>query len=112
MTERQRPSAWVEQDEGARDLIFQALCTLFGPDLANLIIGLEASGNPRPLAGLSLEQLRGVSGQLDEMGIAIRQALNPEEQVAFEASLDGAQMIVSEEMREKTLPASSAWTRP
>ena len=46
------------------------------------------------------------------MGIAIRQALNPEEQVAFEASLDGAQMIVSEEMREKTLPASSAWTRP
>ena len=113
MTERQRNvSAWAEQSEEARELVFQALCTSFSSDLANLIFGIEASGNPRPLAGLSPDQLRGLNTQLEEIGIELRQTLEPEAQVTFEVSLDGAQTIVTEEMREKTLPASSAWTRP
>ena len=95
-----RSSAWVDQGD-ARELIFQALCTSFGSDLANLIIGIEASGNPRPLAGLSAEQLRGVSGQLEETGIETRQTLNPEAQVEFEISLDAAQEIVATEVRAK-----------
>ena len=113
MTERQREiCAWAEQSEEARALLFQALCTSFGSDLANLIIGIEASGNPRPLADLSPDQLQSINGQLEQMGIELRQTLKPHAQVEFEVALDGALTIVTEEMREKTLPASSAWTRP
>ncbi len=101
MTERQgSTSAWVGRG-GARELIFQALSTSFGSDLANLIIGIEASGNPRPLAGLTPEQLSGVRGQLEEIGIEIRQTHNPAEQAEFEVSLDAAQEIIAAEMRAK-----------
>jgi hypothetical protein len=111
LTEQQQTRAWVEQSAEARELIFQALCTSFGSDLANLIIGIEASGNPRPLAGLSLDQLQSINRQLEQMGVELRYTLEPEAQVAFEVSLDAAQQIVTEEMREKTLPASSAWSQ-
>ena len=112
MTERQGgTSVWVDQGE-ARELLFQALATSYGSDLACLIDGVAAGGNPRPLAGFSPEQLRGVSGQLEEMGIEIRQTLNAEAQVGLEVSLDAAQEIVAAEMRAKSGPTSSAWTRP
>jgi hypothetical protein len=96
----QSSSTWVDQGD-AVELIFQGLCTMFGTDLANLIIDSEASGNTRPLAGLDPEQLRAVNRQLEVMGIEIRQTLDPEEQVQFEVSLDAAQEIVAAEMREK-----------
>jgi hypothetical protein len=99
----QSTSAWVDQSE-AVELIYQALCTMFGADLANLIIGSEASDNPRPLAGLDPEQLHGVNGQLEEMGIEIRRTLDPEAQLKFEVALDGALEIVADEMRAKTNP--------
>jgi hypothetical protein len=85
----------------ARDLIYEALCTMFGADTANLIIGAEVGDNPRPLAGLSPEQLGGVNSQLQEMGIEIRQTLNPESQIQFELSLDAAQEIVAAETQAK-----------
>jgi hypothetical protein len=93
-------AAWVEQAD-ARELLFQAVCISFGDDLANLIIGLEASGNPRPLAGLSVEQLRGVTGQLDQIGIELRHTLLPQAQAEFEVSLDAAHEIVGAEVRAK-----------
>ena len=93
-------SAWADQGD-ARELIFQALCTSFGSDLANLILGIEASGNPRPLAGLSPDQLQGVNRQLEEIGIEIRKCLKPQAQMEFEVALDAAEEIVAEEIRAK-----------
>jgi hypothetical protein len=98
----QSSSTWVDQSD-AVELIYQALCTMFGADLANLLIGRGASGNrrPRPLAGLDREQLYDVTDQLEEMAIEIRQTLDPEAQLKFEVALDGALVIVADEMREK-----------
>jgi hypothetical protein len=93
-------SVWVDQGE-ARELLFAALSISFGDDLANLIIGIEASGNPRPLAGLSVEQLSGVTRQLDQIGAEIRHTLAPLAQAEFEVSLDAAQEIVAAEVRAK-----------
>lgn len=107
MTEHESISSWAEQDQEARELIFRALCASFGSDLANLIIGLEASGNPRPLAGLSPDQLRSLNTQLAEMGVELRHTLAPQEQLAFDVSLNAAQKIVANEMRKKVPAAAS-----
>jgi hypothetical protein len=98
--EPESSSAWAKQGD-ARELLFQALCTSFGSDLANLIIGIEESGNPRPLAGLSVAQLGGVSGRLDQMGVELGHTLAPAAQVEFEVSLHAAQQIVATEVRAK-----------
>ena len=100
MLQRQHNASSREKGD-ARELVFQALCLLFDSDTANLIIGIEVSGNPRPLGGLSPDQLQGVNGQLEEIGIEIRKTLKPRAQVEFEVALDAAEEIVAEEMRAK-----------
>ena len=84
---------WDGHGDDVVDLIYQAICTAHGAEMANLIVGLEASGNPRPLSGLSPEQLQGIGDQLEEMG---RDGLGASE------GLDAAQVIVADEMHEKT----------